>query len=238
MPLVQSIDGARAARIGPHGLDDKAYDDALARSAGALDWLRARHADGKLPLLRLPEKRDDLADVGAAADRLARGATDVVFLGTGGSSLGGQTLAQLAGHAVPGVGALRDGPRLHFMDNLDPESFALLLARAPLATPRFVAISQPGGSGETLMQTIAALDAVRAAGLADRIGANFLAISEPLAGKRNGLRELLAPDRVPVLDHDPDVGGRYSVLTNVGLLPATVAGLDVAAVRTGAAAAL
>src|SRR5262249_51092071 len=54
----------------------------------------------------------------------------------------------------------------------------------------------------------------------------------------NGLRELLAPDRVPVLDHDPNVGGRYSVLTNVGLLPAALAGLDVAAIRSGAATAL
>ena len=238
MPLVQSIDGARAERIGTHGLDKKAFDDALGRCAGALAWLKARHADGKLPLLRLPEKTDDIAAIRAAAQRLAGGATDVVFLGTGGSSLGGQTLAQLAGHAVPGVGALRDGPRLHFMDNLDPESYALLLARAPLATTRFVAISKSGGTGETLMQTIAALDAVRAAGLSARIGANFLGISEPLAGKRNGLRELLKPDGVPVLDHDPNVGGRYSVLTNVGLLPAAVAGLDIAAVRAGAAAAL
>src|SRR5215831_6622925 len=238
MPLVQSIDGARAEGIGRHGLEAKALDEALARSAGALDWLRERHADGKLPLLRLPEKRDDLGAIRAAAASLADGATDVVFLGTGGSSLGGQTLAQLAGHAVPGVGALRTGPRLHFMDNLDPDSYALLLARAPLATTRFVAISKSGGTGETLMQTIAALDAVRAAGLTAKIGENFLGISEPPAGKRNGLRELLAPDCVPMLDHDPGVGGRYSVLTNVGLLPAALAGLDIAAVRVGAAAAL
>jgi glucose-6-phosphate isomerase len=238
MPLVQSIDGARAERVGPHGLEAQAFDDALARCAGALDWLRARHADGKLPLLRLPEKRDDIASVRAAAARLADGATDVVFLGTGGSSLGGQTLAQLGGHAVSGVGALREGPRLHFMDNLDPDSFALVLARAPLATTRFVAVSKSGGTGETLMQTIAALDAVRAAGLSATIGKHFLGLSEPVAGKRNGLRELLAPDRVPVLDHDPNVGGRYSVLTNVGLLPAALAGLDIAAVRAGAAVAL
>src|SRR5262249_24904513 len=98
--------------------------------------------------------------------------------------------------------------------------------------------SKSGGTGETLMQTIAALDAVRAAGLAARVGASFLGISEPLAGKRNGLRELLAPDRVPVLDHDPNVGGRYSVLTNVGLLPAALAGLDIAVIRSGAATAL
>jgi len=237
MPIAQSIDAARAERIGVHGVDDKAYADALGRCAGALAWLRERHADRKLPLLRLPERRDDLAGIGAAAQRLAQGATDIVFLGTGGSSLGGQTLAQLAGHAVPGVGALRGGPRLHFMDNLDPESFALLLARAPLATTRFVAISKSGGTGETLMQTAAALAAMREAGLAAQVGASFLGISEPAAGQRNGLRDLLGAG-VPMLDHDPNVGGRYSVLTNVGLLPAAIAGLDIAAVRSGAAAAL
>jgi glucose-6-phosphate isomerase len=237
MPIVQSIDGARAERIGIHGTDGKAFADALARCAGALAWLRERHAGRKLPLLRLPEKTDDIAGIRAAAERLAHGATDIVFLGTGGSSLGGQTLAQLAGHAVPGVGALRGGPRLHFMDNLDADSFALLLARAPLATTRFVAISKSGGTGETLMQTAAALAAMREAGLGERIDASFLGISEPVAGKRNGLRELLGTG-VPVLDHDPNVGGRYSALTNVGLLPAALAGLDIAAVRAGAAAAL
>ena len=71
-------------------------------------------------------------------------------------------VAQLAGHAVPGVGLLRDPPRMHFMDNLDPESFATLLARLPLATSRFVAISKSGGTGETLMQCAAVLAALRA----------------------------------------------------------------------------
>ena len=94
---------------------------------------------------------------------LRDGTSDVVFLGTGGSSLGGQTLAQLAGHAVPGVGSLRDPPRIHFMDNLDPDSYGALLERLPLKTSRFVAVSKSGGTGETLMQTIAALDAVKAA---------------------------------------------------------------------------
>src|SRR6185436_9943785 len=111
----------------------------------ALDWLRARHADGGLRLLALPDRRDDLRAIAAAARRLAQGATDIVLLGTGGSSLGGQTLAQLAGHAVPGVGALRASPHLHFMDNLDPETYAALLEALPLATTRFVAISKSGG---------------------------------------------------------------------------------------------
>ena len=227
MPLQQSIDHARPQN----------FAEVLARTGAALDVLRADHAAGKLPLLRLPEKRDDIATILGYAALLRGGTSDVVFLGTGGSSLGGQTLAQLAGYAVPGVGALRDPPRIHFMDNLDPESYGTLLARLPLKTSRFVAVSKSGGTGETLMQTIAALAAVKSAKLDPH--AHFLGITEPAkAGKANGLRDMLAADQIKMMDHDPGVGGRFSVLTNVGLLPAAVCGLDIGAIRQGAADAL
>jgi glucose-6-phosphate isomerase len=239
MPLLQSIDNAREERIGRHGIAAATLDATLARAEGALDWLRARHADGALPLLRLPAETADLAATEQAARRLRAGATDIVVLGTGGSSLGGQTLAQLAGHGVAGIRALRDPPRLHFMDNLDPDTFAELLRRLPLATTRFVAISKSGGTGETLMQTMAALSAVKQAGLEARTRDLFLGLSEPAkAGRRNGLRDLLGAYDVPMLEHHTGVGGRFSVLSNVGLLPAAVLGLDSAAVRAGAADAL
>jgi glucose-6-phosphate isomerase len=227
MALRQTIDQARPAN----------FADVLARTSGALDWLRARHADGGLPLLRLPEKRDDVAAILGYAGVLRDGTSDVIFLGTGGSSLGGQTLAQLAGHAVPGVGALRDPPRIHFMDNLDPESYGTLLQRLPLKTSRFVAVSKSGGTGETLMQTIAALDAVKAAKLDPH--AHFLGITEPAKpGKANGLRAMLGAHKIEMMEHDTGVGGRFSVLTNVGLLPAAACGLDIGAIRGGAADAL
>lgn len=237
MSINQSIDSALEKNIGRHGVADSALSAALARAEGALDRLRQHYTDGTLPLLRLPEKQDDLAEIRDAAGKLGQGASDIVILGTGGSSLGGQTLAQLAGYAVPGVGALRDPPRMHFIDNLDPLSFETMLARLPLATTRFVAISKSGGTAETLMQTIAALSALKSAGLDPRNG--FLGISEPVKpGKRNGLRDLLTEHQVSLLDHDPGVGGRYSALTNVGLLPAAALGLDIAAIRKGAGAAL
>ena len=89
------------------------------------------------------------------------------------------------------------------------------------------------------MQTIAALRAVKAEGLATRIPDIFLGLTEPAkAGKRNGLRDLLGKFHVPILDHHTGVGGRFSVLTNVGLLPAAMLGLDIAAVREGAKLAL
>ena len=239
MGVLQSIDNALEENVGSHGVKADALKAALTRAEGALEWLRARHADNRLPLLRLPETRGDLETIRDAARQLADRATDIVILGTGGSSLGGQTLAQLAGFAVPGVGSLRPPPRLHFIDNLDAHTYAELLARLPHATTRFVAISKSGGTAETLMQTIAALSALKEAGLQTRIPDLFLGISEPAkSGKKNGLRDLLGKFRVPMLDHDPGVGGRYSALTNVGLLPAAMLGLDVGAIREGAGLAL
>ena len=85
MAFKQSIDHARPDN----------FARALSRTAEALAWLRARHADGTLPLLHLPEQRDDIATILGYAALLRDGTSDVVFLGTGGSSLGGQTLAQV-----------------------------------------------------------------------------------------------------------------------------------------------
>ena len=240
MALKQSIENARAERVGAEGVAAPALTEALARTDAALKGLRARHADNTLTLLRLPEKRDDLTNIKTVADRLkASGTTDIVFLGTGGSSLGGQTLAQLGGYAVPAVGPLQVKPRIHFMDNLDPDTFSAMLRLLPLETSRFAAISKSGGTGETLMQSIAVLSVLKKAGLEARIPDLVVGLTEPAkAGKRNGLREMLAAHRVSILDHDTGVGGRYSVLTNVGLLPAAVLGLNIEKIRAGAAAAL
>lgn len=239
MSVVQSIDLARADRIGEHGIARETLDAALKRAEPALQWLRGRHADGELPLLRLPEERKDIAGIEAAAARLRDNATDIVFLGTGGSSLGAQALLQLADYNVPGLALLRQGPRLHFLDNLDPQTYAELLGKLPLATTKFVAVSKSGGTGETLMQTMAALDAVKRAGLEAKIPSLFMGLSEPAKpGKVNGLRQLLETHKVEMLEHHTGVGGRFSVLTNVGLLPAAVAGLDIKRIREGAAKAL
>jgi glucose-6-phosphate isomerase len=145
----------------------------------------------------------------------------------------------MAGYNVPGVGVLRSGPRVHFIDNLDGDTYAALLAKLPLTSTRFVAISKSGGTGETLMQTTAALAAVADAGLSARIPELFLGLTEPAkSGIRNGLRALLGEYGVAMLEHDAGVGGRFSVLTNVGLLPAAILGLDIKAIRAGAGAAL
>jgi glucose-6-phosphate isomerase len=234
MALNQSIDLALAEHIGAAGLPRTALEAGVSAVETALARLREDDDSGRLPLLHMPRTTEDLGPIREAAARL-RDATDVVFLGTGGSSLGGQALAQLADYAVPGLGRFAE-PRVHFLDNLDPLTYGALLEKLPLKTTRFVAISKSGGTGETLMQAIAALSALDEAGLRGRAGEAFLGLSEPRKPDgRNGLRDLLEPEGVRFLEHHTGIGGRYSVLTNVGLLPAAVLGLDIAAIRRGAA---
>jgi glucose-6-phosphate isomerase len=236
MSVVQRIDLAKQSNIGAGGLTKQALEGALLRVEHALTQLRDEAGAGRLPLLDQASRTDDLAEIAATAAALREGASDVVFLGTGGSSLGGQTLCQLAGYGTPVVGRLGPGPRLHFLDNLDPFTFAEALRLLPLATTRFVAISKSGGTGETLMQLIAVISAMKAAGLTEGIGKAIVGLTEPARPSRpNGLRELLGIHGCKVLDHHTGIGGRYSVLTNVGLLPAAIAGLDLAAIRAGAA---
>src|SRR5262245_44917462 len=98
----QSIDGCLEAKIGSSGLSQTSLDACLAKREPRLASLREAHESGSLPLLLVPSQRDDIEPARTAMDRLSKGAATLVFFGTGGSSLGGQTLAQFGGWSVPG----------------------------------------------------------------------------------------------------------------------------------------
>jgi len=236
-PYSHSIAGCLDGAIGKHGLSQDELTLWIERLAPALDALQGDYRERRLPLLRIAEDEADIVAAEAALARLSAGAKAIIFFGTGGSSLGGQTLAQLGGWNIPGLAdeAQRNRPRTRFYDNLDPVTLESALGTFDIATARFVVTSKSGGTPETLAQTLAAMSAVRAAGLEARIPELFLGITEPrAAGKANGLRDLFEGLGIPVLEHNPGIGGRFSGLTNVGLLPALARGLDVRAVRAGA----
>ena len=236
--LVQRVDGCLDTTIGAAGLSQSGLDAWLGKLEPSLAELKADYVSGKLPLLRVPETTDDIAPAEAALARLSEGAQTIVFFGTGGSSLGGQALAQLAGWNIPGGAdaAQRKRPRTRFYDNLDATTLEQALgASFDLSRTRFVVVSKSGGTPETMVQAVCALQAVLAAGLEQQIPRLFLGVTEPAqAGKTNALRSLFEGYGVPLLDHHTGIGGRFSGLTNVGLLPALSRGLDVRALRGGA----
>ncbi|HEY8127507.1 MAG TPA: glucose-6-phosphate isomerase [Hyphomicrobium sp.] len=233
----QCIDGCLEGAIGQYGLSPSAYSSWLDRIAPHVETLKEDYRSGKLPLLRIADEDRDIADAEAALARLSEGAKTLVFFGTGGSSLGGETLAQLAGWNIAGVSlpGQRHRPRTRFYANLDGGTLQSVLESLDLATSRFLVTSKSGGTAETLAQAIAALTAVKAAGLEAEIPKLFLGITEPdKPGKSNGLRRLFSKLGIPMLEHHTGIGGRFSCLTNVGLMPAIARGLDARAIRAGA----
>jgi glucose-6-phosphate isomerase len=203
--------------------------------------LIAAQRDNSQPLLNLPDRHDDLASATAIARDFRERFDDVIVLGTGGSSLGGRTLVALADR---GFGPQRGAPRLHFMDNVDPVTFADLEAATDPTRTGLIVISKSGSTAETLTQLLVLLPRLRdALGLESGVGLAGQTNPKPIGGAivaiteaaDNPLRRLAERIGATVLDHDPAIGGRYSVLSSVGLLPALIAGLDAASVRRGAA---
>jgi glucose-6-phosphate isomerase len=225
------IDDALEGKVGKQGLARAVLDRELAKATKALDRFRQWKADGTLPLLSLPGTRDDLALLKPHAERFAK-FEHVIVLGTGGSSLGGQTLVALKDQ---GFGPQSGRPKLWFMDNVDPSTFTELAARLPLDRTGLIVISKSGTTAETLTQFLTLLPEFESKVGKDKLAEHVIAITEP---SDNALGRIAARIGCPILDHDPRVGGRFSVLSLVGLLPAMIAGLDVGAVREGAASVL
>lgn len=213
------------------GLSQPALDRELQRAAPALDKIRRWRDDGTLPLLKLPSRRDDLEALKPHAERFAK-FEHVVVMGSGGSSLSGKTLVALKDQ---GFGPVPGRPKIHFMDNVDPATFVAMTSRLPLDRTGFLPISKSGGTPETLAATFTALGALETKIGKAAISNQMLAITE---AADNPLRRLMTRLGCTILEHDPKVGGRYSALSLVGMLPAMIAGVDGAAVREGAASVL
>lgn len=202
-----------------------AYDAALARAEEGLAWLRQQHRTRALELLGIAARKDDLKAAAAAAPAIAKGMKTIAVLGIGGSSLGGQALTALRKTTAPFV---------EFHDNPDPFSWEKSLKWFDPKKTHFIAISKSGGTAETLMQVLSAADRLEKAGVRN-LKKHFTIITEP---HKSALADFADSIGAQKLDHPLGIGGRYSVLSMVGILPALLMGLDVKALRAGAGVAL
>lgn len=230
MSYLQIIDACMQAAIGSNGLTDRELTNLGDALRPGLASIRTSAAGGDMPFLALPAECRDLEAVRPIAERFRNEFDDVVVLGTGGSSLGGRAL-----YAMADPQNRRGAPRLHIVTNVDPYSFHRLFDSLDPKRTCLVVISKSGGTAETLMQFLTVLPLFRDALGDTALKQRMVLITEP--GERP-LRRLADRFDLPVLDHDPKIGGRYSVLSVVGMLPAMIAGLEPIAVRAGAQAVL
>jgi len=220
------------------GITDAEWRDAASRFEDAHRGVADEYASGTLGFLDLPDDRalhqqtlDYVQRVKARAGEL----TDVVVLGIGGSALG--PIALRTSLRPPQWNLLDDAarggePRLHVLDNVDPANIAALLGRLDLRRSLFVVISKSGGTAETMAQYLvvrARLNEVLGeAGARERL----VFVTDPQKG---ALRTIARNEKIAALEIPANVGGRFSVLTPVGILPAALIGIDTAGLLAGAA---
>lgn len=213
----------------------QAFNARHARARAALgEWLSSR--DPRVLAFRHSlDREDDLAPAQAIVSHLTKDTSDIVILGTGGSSLGAQAIAQLSFWGTPAAAASKASPRLHFLDNLDGATFQRFLDQVDLRSTRFHVVSKSGGTAEPLLLMLAAIDAIERAGGGTYLKHHFSGEAEP---GQNPVRYLLEEMQAPVLVHDPQLGGRFTAFSTVGLVPAMIAGLDAARFRSAGRRAL
>lgn len=180
-----------------------------------------REIRARLGWLRSPEtSRTLLTDLSGFADQVAAdGFTHVLLLGMGGSSLAPEVMSIMFAPMVSGEPHRSGGLALSILDSTNPAQIAAAEADCPLDRTLFIVSSKSGGTSE-VNALVSYFWAKTGAN-----GSQWVAITDPdrslerLAGEKGFRRVFLA---------DPTVGGRYSVLTAFGLVPAALMGIDVA----------
>ncbi|MBW2037208.1 MAG: glucose-6-phosphate isomerase [Deltaproteobacteria bacterium] len=220
-----------------HGLTVDEIDAMSSAFAAVHEQINKQKDAGDLAFFDLPYDKQMLSDVLKTASRIVRRCENFVVLGIGGSALGGIALFKALAHPHHNLLAeekRRGLPRVFFADNIDPEEFCALLDLVNLEKTVFNVISKSGGTAETMSQFLIVRNRLMRRLGHDRHKLHIIATTDPSHGY---LRQIVKKEGYESLPIHPGVGGRFSVLSPVGLLPAAVAGIDIAELLAGARSA-
>lgn len=160
----------------------------------------------------------DLDRLRAFAEQVKQaGFTDVVLLGMGGSSLGPEVLGETFGRQA-------GSPHFHMLDSTDPAQIKTIEQAIDLGKTLFIVSSKSGSTLEPNIFMDYFFDRVSAVKGKDKAGEHFVAVTDPGSPLERRATEL----RFTCVFHGaPSIGGRYSVLSKFGLVPAAAMGVDV-----------
>lgn len=222
MDITLDFNNMMADRVGPQGIKPSEIEGlhkTLKETFRGLEDLRRL---GQMPHRELPYQEDQLERIARRAAEIRSSSKTVLLLGTGGSSLGAACL----------IGALsEEGCRVELCEDLQPLNWHRISKELGPRETFLVAVSKSGKTVETLAAFLYfrqwMIDALGEVGYRRRV----LFITDPRQGP---LQQIAKSEKIETFPVPPGVGGRYSVLSTVGLLPAACAGIDVASLLAGA----
>lgn len=234
MQLKLDYNNMMKAFIGEEGFTEAEIKSNTDLAKSAFETVAANRGKGMMGWTELPyNQKETVEDIIATAKEIKKRFDNFVVLGIGGSALGPtavfQALCHLRHNELPR--SKRKFPKLYVEDNVDPERMAALLDVIDLEKTVFNVITKSGATSETMSQYLIITDMLKAR-FGDKAKEHMIATTSESRGnliklaQKEGLKTFYIPD---------GVGGRFSELSPVGLLPAAVVGIDIKAMLSGAA---
>lgn len=222
----QITDYCMQDKIGVHGLSREEVSGLVASLRPGFDKIKSGEFAGANPILNITSRINDFEAIEGMVEGIRKRFSHVLVIGSGGSTLSGSALLAFAPCPMP---------TFDFLDNIDPDMLDDICNKIQIENTCFIVVSKSGTTLETLSQTYAIIGRIKKTIGRTALPAQMIIITEPEAHEgQNPLRQLAREYDVRVLNHETDIGGRFAIFTNVGLLPAAIAGIDIRALRRGA----
>lgn len=221
--------------VGPaNGLKEAELEELTPRLENVDQQIKAWRASGDIGFFDLPYHEETVKEIKGLVKQLKEWCRDVLVLGIGGSALGAHALQQALCHPSHNyfpIGKRQYHSRLFVADNIDPDSFYGRLDDLELKRTAVNVISKSGSTAETLAQFLFVYNLLQGRLGTDKARESIILTTDPEKGL---LRRLAQTEGFASLSIPPNVGGRFSVLSAVGLFPAAMAGIDIKDLLAGA----
>ncbi|MCF6157673.1 MAG: glucose-6-phosphate isomerase [wastewater metagenome] len=224
-----------ADSIGPeHGITEEELKGLEPLASQYVKELKDERIQGKLPFLDLPYNQDIVVQILETVDFIKEKFKNLVVLGIGGSALGNIAIHTALNHSFHNLLTDRERngfPRIFIHDNIDPDGFSHLLDIIKPHETLFNFTTKSGTTVETMSQFLILIRLLR-----NKLGNGYkdhiITITD---SERGTLRAITEREGFQSFSIPAGVGGRYSVLTPVGLFSAAMSGVDIGALLDGAA---